>query len=359
MVGFVDDERPSHRYVFGMHGELMNAPALSRRAVVLGAAAIALGASRVSAQSTPLASPTGAAFPVTFQHAFGSTTIENKPERVIALGWSSYDAVIALGTIPVGIPADFWGGDAEGFLPWTREALGDNELPTMLDFTAGVPFEAIIELQPDAIIAPYSGFTSEEYETLSRIAPTIPHTTTAWSGSWQEVTLIAGRALGNEAAAEQLIADTNEYVAEQAAAYPELAGKTFIYGNMGDGTTSFNIYTVTDSRPLFLESIGLVPSDVVKNLPITEASPYYTTVSYERANELVADITVFWFTDEAEYATAQEASFFKALPAVANGTMAAIVGRDYVMATSAFSTLSIAYALGEFLPTLAAAAANS
>lgn len=326
----------------------MNGPIVSRRSAVLGAAALALAGRRASAQSTP----------VTIEHVYGATTIEQKPERVVTLGWSTYDAVIALGVTPVGIPADTWAGDADGFLPWTRAALGDGPLPETLDVAAGLPFETIIALEPDVILAPYSGETEEDYETLARIAPTVAYKETAWSATWQEVTRVAGLALGLATEAEQLIADTDAYVKAEAAKYPELAGKTFVYGNMGDGTTAFNIYTATDSRPLFLASIGLEPGEFTLNLPVTEASPYYSPVNYELANEIDADIVVFWFTDEAEYEAAQATSYFQAIPAVSRGTFAAIVGRDYVMATSAFSTLSIAYALEAFLPALAAAAEN-
>lgn len=336
----------------------MNAPTLSRRTAILGAAALAFATQRASAQSTPVASPAASAFPVTLEHVYGETTIEQKPERVVTLGWSTYDAVIALGVIPVGIPADTWAGDAEGFLPWTRAAIGDAALPETLDMSDGLPFEAIIALQPDVILAPYSGETEEDYETLSRIAPTVAYRETAWSSTWQEVTRVAGKALGLAGEAEHLIADTDAYVKAESAKYPELAGKTFVYGNMGDGTTAFNIYTATDSRPLFLASIGLTPSEFTLNLPVTEASPYYSPVNYELANTIEADIVVFWFTDQAEYEAAQATSYFQAIPAVTRGTFAAIVGRDLVMATSAFSTLSIAYALEAFLPVLAAAAEN-
>ncbi|CAN5599308.1 ABC transporter substrate-binding protein [soil metagenome] len=337
----------------------MNQPIISRRVALFGAAALALAANRTSAQSTPVASPTAAAFPVTIKHLYGETTIESASTRVVTLGWSTSDAVIALGLVPVGIPADTWAGDADGFLPWTRAAIGDAALPAALDTAAGIPFEAIAALNPDLILAPYSGVTEEEYETLSKIAPTVPPKDGLWASSWQDLTRVTGLVLGLAPEAEQLIADTDAYVASEAAKFPALAGKSFVYGNMGDGTTSFNIYTNGDPRPQFLESMGLVPSELVEELSADPENLYYGTVSYELANTIVADIVVFWFTDEAEHEAAIATSYYQAIPAVAAGTFAAIIGREYVMATSAFSTLSIAFALGEFLPTLAAAAANA
>jgi hypothetical protein len=69
-------------------------------------------------------------------------------------------------------------------------------------------FEKITALQPDLIIGVYSGFTEEEYNTLSKIAPTV-----AQSGGyidfgmpWQEQTRMIGRTLGRTEQAEQMVA---------------------------------------------------------------------------------------------------------------------------------------------------------
>ena len=40
-------------------------------------------------------------FPITIQHAFGETTIESKPERIVTLSWANQDAILALGVVPV------------------------------------------------------------------------------------------------------------------------------------------------------------------------------------------------------------------------------------------------------------------
>ena len=60
---------------------------------------------------------------MTIDHAFGSTTIEEAPERVVTWGWGSADAAVALGVTPVAIPFQGYGGDDEGVLPWIREAV--------------------------------------------------------------------------------------------------------------------------------------------------------------------------------------------------------------------------------------------
>jgi len=340
--------------------------ALNRRRFVLttlsAGAGIAL-AQGAAAQVTPGASPAASpvatdAFPVILSHVYGETTIEAAPQRVVTIGWSTQDAVIALGVDPVGIPANTWGGDADGFLPWTRTALEGRTLPKVMDMSSEIPFEDIAGLKPDVILAPYSGITQDEYTTLSQIAPTVAYADVAWGTSWQDDQLITGKALGMSAGAAKLVSDTEALIASQTDQYPQLAGKTFAYGNMGDGT-AFNFYTTTDARSLFLTAIGLEPSEFTKSLDAKAGEDaYFVQVSLELANTIEADIVVMWFGSEDEYSKAQESAAFQAIPAVKEGRFAAVVGESLVMASSAFSVLSIPYMLDQFIPTLAAAADN-
>jgi iron complex transport system substrate-binding protein len=71
----------------------------------------------------------GQAFPVTIEHKFGSTTIPAKPTRVVSLGFSGHDDILALGVVPIAIR--WWYGDYG--VPWdisahvTGLALGEPE----------------------------------------------------------------------------------------------------------------------------------------------------------------------------------------------------------------------------------------
>ncbi len=340
----------------------------SRRQFVIGltvgtasVAAMPWASSALAQEASPAASSGAAAtdsFPVTVPHVYGETVIPAFPERVVTIGWSTQDAVIALGVDPVGIPRNDWGGDADGFLPWTRTALDGRTLPAVLDMNAEIPFEAITGLQPDVILAPYSGITEDDYNILSGIAPTVAFPETAWGTSWQDGQVITGQSLGMTAAAEQLVTETETLIASQTDQYPQLAGKTFAYGNMGDGQ-SFNFYTTTDSRSLFLASIGLVPSAFTESLTeLAGEAVYFAPISYELANTIEADIVVMWFGSQEEYDAAQEEFAFQAIPAVQEDRFAPVVGEELVMASSAFSVLSIPFMLDQFIPILAAAADN-
>src|SRR5690606_11042198 len=52
--------------------------------------------------------PAAGAFPVTIEHEFGETTIEQAPERVVAAGFNEVDFLLAFGVVPVGV-RDFIG----------------------------------------------------------------------------------------------------------------------------------------------------------------------------------------------------------------------------------------------------------
>lgn len=337
----------------------MRDQALSRRtfakSAVAGAAAVSVAPGLVGAQSTPEASPAADAFPVTIDHVYGSTTIETKPARVVTIGWSTTDALVALGVIPVQVPLDSYGGDENGLLPWVTEAIGDNPLPETRDDSAGVPFEEVINAGPDLILALYSGITQDEYDRLSEIAPTVAYPEIAWTNNWQDITRTAGLAVGLGPEAEQLIVDTEAMVAERAAEYPAIEGKSYLYGSVFE---QFAIYTEFDARSQFLNLLGMVPSETVQNLEATDETTFFVNMSFESANTLVADIVIFWFDTQETYDQQAQEFHIQAIPAFDEGRFVPIVGTDLVMATSAWSTLSIEYALETFLPLLDAAAQN-
>lgn len=229
------------------------------------------------------------AFPVTVQHKFGSTTIPEAPERVIALGYNEQDAILALGVRPIAVR--YWFGDEpHAVFPWARDELGDAE-PEVLNMPFGeLDFEKIAALQPDLISAVYAGITEEEYETLSRIAPTV-----AQSGDyidfgmpWQEATILIGRALGRAEQAEELVAQVEALFEAARQAHPEWQGKTVVVGApQGD---QFAFMASGDARARVFTSLGFrVPEEFDE----IAGDQFWGTVSLERADLLDQDLLVF------------------------------------------------------------------
>jgi len=294
------------------------------------------------------------AFPVTIDHALGETTIETAPERVVTWGPSGQDVALALGVTPVAMPYFEYGGDEDGVLPWVREELGDAELPTLLPNAAGeeIPYEAIAEAQPDVILAVYSGITAEQYETLSQIAPTVAYPDAPWSTPWQEQTRVIGEALGLADQAEQLVADTEAYLEQTAADYPQLAGKTFVYATEDDG--QLGIFTSDDVRVALLTDLGMTVAPYVDENATGDTVYYY--VSAELAAGIDTDILVAWFNDQQAADAFAANPLFAQNPAMKAGAYAPIIGESYVAASSAPSVLSIPWMLDDYVPQLAQAA---
>ena len=71
--------------------------------------------------TVPVFSQEKSAFPVTIKHKFGETTFEKAPERVVAIGYTEQDFLLALGIKPVAVR--YWYGDApNAIFPWAVEA---------------------------------------------------------------------------------------------------------------------------------------------------------------------------------------------------------------------------------------------
>jgi iron complex transport system substrate-binding protein len=291
-------------------------------------------------------------FPVTLTHEYGETVIPAKPERIATIGWMSQDAVLALGQVPVGIPLQAWGGDENGMLPWVATAVAElgGELPVRYDDTA-IPFEEILALEPDLILAPYSALTPEEYNRLSQIAPTVAWTGAVWSGTWQDITLTVGRALGEEAKAQELVEATDARLAAIAAEHPEFSGKTFTIGWGDPASSELGVYVGTDPRVQMIEDIGLKLSD---GAAAFGSENFYVPVAYENLDTLDADVLITWQSDQAELDAVLANPVFARFGPVASGHHLVMLDRAFVMATSAPSVLSIPWSMEKLVPELSA-----
>ena len=347
----------------------MSRPALTRARAALAAvlapalAAVALaGCAAPSAQDALHAGRAAGApsadgaFPVTLEHAYGETTIGAEPQRVVAWDWSTQDAVIGLGVAPVAMTTYTYGGDDEGVLPWTADALAEQglETPQLLTYGAEVPFEEIAAAEPDVILAVNSGLTEGDYATLSQIAPTVVQPGDPYVTPWQEQVELVGAALGRSAQAEELVAETSAAITAQAEANPELAGATFAYASGDVSTGQLSLYVPGDVRVQLLTELGMELSPYVEqNAPGDGAFSYL--VSLEQADQVSSDVLVAWFGDQAAVDAFTADPLVQRVPAVASGAFAPVVGESFVMATSAVSALSIPWALEDYVPLLAEA----
>lgn len=298
------------------------------------------------------------AFPVTIEHAFGETVIDEVPERVATISWANQDAAIALGVVPVAMPFASYGGDADGYLPWTLsalEALGD-ERPTLFSDTDGIPFEDIAAAAPELILATYSGISQEEYDQLSRIAPTVAYPEIPWYTDWRDQLEIAGKALGKEAEAADRRTEIEAQLETAIAGAPEIQGKTFAYlwFDAADPST-VTYYTTADARVEFVESLGLVSAPKIEELS-AENDAFFGTISAELADQIDADIVLAYVDDAAHLEAVEADPLLGAIPAIASGAVVPLDDATFILSTSAPSPLSVPWAIDQYVPLIQEAA---
>lgn len=291
-------------------------------------------------------------FPLTFRHALGETVFETPPQRVVTIGWMTQDAVVALGVAPLAVPEQAWGGDENRLLPWLTEALtsAGMPLPQRINFDSDIPYEQVLALEPDAILAFYSGLTPEQYDRLSAIAPVAAYAGQPWAGNWHDVTLDAGRVLGKPAEAQALIDSTTGLIDAAAAAHPEFRGKTFTFASAWVGEPGINVYSLTDPRVQLVQQLGLEPSAGVKALSTQPG--YFFSVSFENLASVEADIVIFLDEGDAASDAIYSSEPMQRFAPIANGRLLRMTDKAFSMATSAPSVLGIPWMLDRFVPEL-------
>ncbi|MCW5716348.1 MAG: iron-siderophore ABC transporter substrate-binding protein [Bauldia sp.] len=312
---------------------------------------LSLAAAFAAAMSAPALAQD--AFPVTIAHAYGETVIAAKPERVVIIGWIAGDVMLALGEMPLALPIESWGGGPDGMLPWIRDRIAElgGDPPVIVDMDLAIPFEELLALEPDLILAPYSGLTDLEYARLAAIAPTVAFADTAWSGAWQDVTRTVGRALGREADAETLIADTETYLVTLGQQHPEFAGKTFAYAWDDTANGNLPVYVPADSRVQATQDLGLVLAPGIIALPAGDS--FWINVSLENLATIDADILITWHSSQEQLDAFRANPLVARYRPVAEGHHVGVVDRSRVMAQSAPGPLAMRWEMDQFVAELA------
>lgn len=301
-------------------------------------------------------------FPITIEHAFGKTEIKEEPKRVATWGWGSTEAAIASGVYPVAIAEQLWTVGKGNLLPWVEEAYDAKGVdhPTLLpDDGSGatVPYDEFIAAKPDLILAPYSGITEEQFKKLNEIAPTVAYPEAAWTTTWQDTIKITAKALGRSSHGDKILADIDTFLADEARKHPEFDGKKI--AALYPAPSTLSLYTELDPRLAILTKLGFDVAPSVAKLD-TSKGGFYFDMSYEKVDEIDADVVVTYFDDDAQAAAFLKDQKALAIPAVKDGGVAQVVGRTRISAVSPPTALSFQWAGGmpELVKLLAEASAK-
>lgn len=312
-------------------------------------AASACGTPAETPGSSPQEQP-GTGPPVTIEHALGSTTISTTPQRVVTVGWSDQDAVLALGVQPVGTTE--WFNEQPGAIfPWATSA-ANGPTPEIIATAGEINFESVAALRPDLILALYEGLDQSEYDKLSRIAPTVAHSAQydPFGATWQDMTLTTGKALGREQQAKDLVAGVEQRLAAVRDAHPQWGQKTvLVMATVENGT--YGVFSPQDPKARFFAELGFqtqppwIAGRVQNNLANVSAEEF----------ELLDVDRLFWTSDPDTLQILRDDPIYNRLDVVRDGRVGYF---DYTTlpfpgAAITFNTvLSIPYALDQVVPEL-------
>ena len=332
-------------------------------AATLALAACGGGSDTEDAAATDAPSGAAATFPVTVKHALGTTTIEKKPVRVAAVQWANHEVPLALGITPVGMAAaNFGDDDGDGVLPWVKDKLTElgGATPVLFDETDGIDFEGVSNTKPDVILAAYSGLTQEDYDTLSKIAPTVAYPTGPWATAWRDTIKLESQALGLPAEGDALIAKLEADMKTEVAKYPALAGKSAMFITHIDPAdlSKISYYTPADTRGAFFADLGLkTPESVTK---ATAGSKEFSgSVSAEQIETFNDVDIVVTYGDDKLLSAVQANPLLSKMKAIKDGSIVVLSGTSPLGTAANPTPLSISYVLGDYVKMLGDAAAKA
>lgn len=291
------------------------------------------------------------AFPVTVEHKYGSTTIEAEPKKVVTLGLSDQDTVLALGVKPVG-SIDWFKEQPYGKWPWVKDLWGSAK-PQVVGERDEYNMEKIAALKPDLIVASYSGMKKEQYETLSKIAKVVgqPKGHEDYQAPWQVMTQQIGKALGKEAETGKLISGIDARFKAVRDKHPEWKGKTVTVGEPYE-PGKFAAFSPKDPKTVFLTEMGFTTPEAFRKALGKET---IADLSSERLDVMEADRTVWLGTPETEKALKADPLYKKTKVNQEKRDLFLPYDNPDIGAALSFNTvLSIPYAIDQVVPMLEA-----
>lgn len=327
---------------------------LSRRTVLLGAgAATALSACGNGSDRAPSdrSAEAGGTFPATAEHRFGTTTIEQRPRRIVVVGLTEQDILLALGHTPIAT-TEWYGNQPGAVWPWAQRLLGDAQ-PVVLRASDGFDFERIAALEPDLLIGTNSGMEQDDYDKLSALAPTIagPKDGAAYFAPWRSQTQLVGDALGLGARARHLVEDVERRYATARRQHREFAGKSVVFLQNAVSDGSYIAYPEGLNTD-FVTDLGLTVPSYLDRYARDGAQSY---IPAEQIDLIDGADVLLWATEKAADLAALEgeATFTNLAPVEQNRS----VYTDGVLAGAIYFTtpLSLPYVVEHLTPLLSVA----
>lgn len=242
--------------------------------------------------SDPPSSGEPAAWPRTVTHAAGEMTIDAQPQHVVSTSVSLTGILLAIGAPLTATAAAVPGPltDDQGFFTQWADVAAERGVAVLYP-NLTLDLEAVDVAAPDLIVGSTIGQdnVADAYDQLSDIAPTV--LLDYGSQDWTALATQLGEALGLEDAAQQVIADYDDQLADTAATMTAPEGTALMISYTGaDGA---NIFNPSSAQAHVLTSLGFDYVGVDQSLVAQQRSDI-STVTLENLPAALADVdTIF------------------------------------------------------------------
>ncbi|MBY8297779.1 ABC transporter substrate-binding protein [Vibrio fluvialis] len=194
---------------------------------------------------------------VTVTDSHGEFTLNQVPQRIVALEFSFVDALAAVDVSPVGIADD---NDPSRLLPAVSAKLGQWQ---SVGTRSQPSLEVIASLKPDLIIADVDRH-SAVYRDLSKIAPTLllPSRRETYEDNLKSAEII-GKVIGKEAEMQQRLARHHQLMDHYAAQLSGLNNQTVQFGVAREN--DFYAHSAESYAGGVIHALGLAAPTGLKN----------------------------------------------------------------------------------------------
>ncbi|WP_291479427.1 iron-siderophore ABC transporter substrate-binding protein [Corynebacterium sp.] len=292
--------------------------------------------------------------PVTVTHALGEAEITSEPRRVVTLGQGSAETAIALGVTPVATERYDWGADDTGQLPWIREAVEErgDEMPELITGGEEVNAEEIAALEPDLVLAPWSGLTQDQYDQISAVAPTVAYPEHPWTIDWKDQITTVATALGKPDRAAELIDGIDDDFAAARADNPDFADHDFAFIYNQGPAENMGVFLPTEQRAAMVANLGFPVAPVVEEMKDDEVvGTDSARFSLEDADRLDGvDLIFTFYSDETNRREMHANPVYGGITAIRDGAEVAPTDPSFVTGSSMINPLTVPWALERYIP---------
>lgn len=275
--------------------------------VVLAGGVVGCGSADTSAGTAEPASSTGGSdyYPHTVPTLHGDVTIEEAPERIVAMSGTTADELLSLGVAPVAVAED--PDSLEQNYPWLVEEIAETAVSGLRSGWEPQA-EAIAALEPDLIIASTLMLEDEQtFHRLNEIAPTIAPDSDSNNVDWETRLRYTAEAVDAVEEAESLMTEVEAEYGEASDGLGGVSASTYNWAYFDGEQFGFG-------NGSLLELFGLQPAPSQDN---TNAQ----MLAQENTAALDADLLVVYPLTEENRDQLDNDELFQSLPAVVNGTV--------------------------------------